>query len=79
MVGKRFLGCWAVHLGMMGEEGRTEAAPDEPHRRGAAALLSCMESLHGHPHQCCAQPASYMRHASSRDLAGSSLVSEATE
>ena len=41
------MGYWAVYLGMMGEDGRTEAAPDEPQRRGAAALLSWTESLHG--------------------------------
>ena len=49
------MGYRAVHLGMMGEEGRTEAAPDEPHRRGAAALLSCTESLHGHQDECYAR------------------------
>ena len=69
VVRDRYLGYWAVHLGMMGEDGRTEAAPDEPHRRGAAALLSCAESLHGYQDQCCAQPVSFKWHALSKDLA----------
>ena len=47
MVRNMSLGYQAIHLGMMGEYGRTEAAPEEPQRRGAAALLSCTESLHG--------------------------------
>ena len=47
LVRNKSQGYQAFHLGMMGEDGRTEAAPDEPHRRGAGVLLSCMESLHG--------------------------------
>ena len=74
MVMERYMGYWAVYLGMMGDEGRADAAPDEPHRRGAAALLSCTESLRGHQHQCCAQPMSLKWHASGKTLHASFLM-----
>ena len=65
------MGHWAVHLGMMGEEGRTEAAPDEPQRRGAAALFSCTESLHGHQDRCYA----WLCHSSGMLQAGALHIS----